>query len=250
MKHSTRRTQRVCSAGKKRRHYQVTMRNTKAGDTVQFDTASAAIARLRRRVFAWADTLAPLLLALGWRFRLVMVTLTYREGEMWQPNQIREYLQLLRYSLGCNLRAYAWVAELQRNGRPHYHVLLVVRKGTDVPMPDKSGQWPYGLSRIETARTVYYIARYVGKEYQKSGEFPRGMRKFAVWIAKSAIAEVERWYFKLSALPGWLVERLEKIAFECGICISVRRRRGGGWYSPQTGELFDSPWVLTELTRI
>jgi hypothetical protein len=142
----------------------------------------------------------------------------------------------LRKQLRGNLLAYAWVAELQERGAVHYHVILVVNRGTSIPMPDKAGWWTWGSTKIQSANTPFYIAKYTGKEYQKEGPFPKGLRMFAVWVADSVIGEVERWEFRLSSLPAWFREVLR------GLPTGDRWRRapGGGW--EYQGLIYPSPY--------
>jgi hypothetical protein len=77
--------------------------------------------------------------------------------------------------------AYAWVGELQERGAVHFHILIYA-KGK-IPKPDKSRMWNNGSTKIELARTPFYLLVHTGKEYQKDfDKFPKGMRAFGVWI--------------------------------------------------------------------
>lgn len=170
-----------------------------------------------------------------------MITLTYRatsdiEQEIpevglksrWRPNHIRTFMRALRRNMKDRLLAYVWVAELQKRGEVHYHILLLVRKGTYIPYPDRSW-WPHGYSKIETARSRWYILKYCSKSAFKTGDtwkdFPQGLRLFAVWVSPEITDELARFRFKLSALPVWLANTLEEI----GLIVRARRARGGGW---------------------
>jgi hypothetical protein len=113
--------------------------------------------------------------------------LTYAPEYNWEPNHVREFMLSYKKVLGQNLIAYAWVAELQKRGAVHYHIMLVVPDclsiGDDLPYPDDAGLWSYGFTRIERARTPFYLVTYLGKEYQKDfSRFPKGIRVFAVYI--------------------------------------------------------------------
>jgi len=209
--------------------------NTETGEMFVIDPQKARLSRMRRRVKAWSDALKRYIH--GRRYRMVMITLTYKPGQDWEAGHIRAFMKRVRRRLGAGLVGYAWVAEMQKRGAVHYHVLLVVKRGTSIPRPDKAGWWCYGSTRIETARTVYYILSYTGKEYQKVG-YPKGLRIFAVWIAKDVITAVERLYFRLSALPAWLANRVAAVVLERRQF--PKRRRGGGWLLG--GEVYRSPW--------
>jgi hypothetical protein len=146
----------------------------------------------------------------------------------------------LHYHLGSNLLAYAWAAELQKRGVVHYHVLLLVKRGTDIPYFDTAGWWPYGHSNITAARSPFYIVSYTKKSnYQKLGDFPKGLRIFAVWISPSILTDNSRWLFRLSALPKWLAVDL----FHDGVFGKFPKRvKGGGWICD--GQMYYSPWQI------
>lgn len=164
------------------------------GKAVIVDTFFSRHMRMRSRLAVWA------MVALEYReshpSRMVMITLTYKRIRDWKANHIREYMKNLKQRLGDKLKMFAWVAEVQTRGAVHYHILLIVDKGSRIPMPDKSRMWSHGSSRIETARTPYYIMTYTGKEHQKDlARFPKGARTFAVsyrfegWKEKVIVAE-------------------------------------------------------------
>lgn len=128
---------------------------------------------LQRRVAAWAA------LVLEYRAnnptRMVMITLTYAAVGGWKGMHIRNYMMGLTNKLRGKLLAAAWVAEMQARGAVHYHLILLTTKGARIPTPDKSGMWPHGSSRIEAARTPYYLVKYTGKQEQKDiARFPKG----------------------------------------------------------------------------
>lgn len=139
---------------------------------------------MKDRIFKWieiAETVS--------KFQDVkrcMITLTYDtsgtivKASDYNPLHISTYIHALKRRSGLQVLGYAWVMELQQKGTPHYHILLLYRGR--VPYPDKSGMWKHGMSNIKfKIRTLYYIAKYVGKEYQKDLEnFPKGARLFAV----------------------------------------------------------------------
>ncbi len=235
--------------------------NKHTGQVRDVDPVAGRLSRLRRRCYAWATVLDPYLkeAQAGENYRLVMITLTYHglnpeTGEIlpdfgWQPNHIRDFMKKLRRGLEDNLLAYAWVAELQQRGAVHYHVLVLVRKGTDIPYPDQVGWWPYGMTRIETARTIFYVMKYAqkGRFVNEAGEhiaFPRGLRLFAVWIHQELIPPPARWLFRCSAWPGWLVDALVEMLLLLRI---PRRNAGGGWYveDETLGHVvLESPWTF------
>jgi hypothetical protein len=78
----------------------------------------------------------------------------------------------------------------------------MVERGTDFPMPDKSGMWRHGLSKIETARTAFYLVKYVGKGYQKDlSKFPKGCRLYGSSFRVGGVGMRLLWR-NLSGLSG------------------------------------------------
>jgi hypothetical protein len=209
--------------------------NKITGEILKINPKVARIRRLQKRVKAWADLTSEIKEA----NRLVMITLTYEKEEDYRTGHIREFMLRVRKEIGSMLWAYAWVGELQKRGAVHYHVMLMVRRGAIIAMPDKAGWWEHGSTRIETARSPYYLLTYTGKEYQKMGEFPKGMRLFAVWVRREKVRAVARWLFRISALPGWLSNILKA---EKWVGSKVCRAEGGGWLVQ--GVKFVSPWFV------
>lgn len=215
--------------------------NVRNGATIKVDKKYSRVRRCQKRVHAWAETLNPYLQNKD-KFRLVMVTLTYRPGEDWKKNDIREFMLDTRQVLGKRLVGYSWVAEMQLRGAVHYHVLLLVKKGTNIPMPDKSGLWDRGMSKIATAKSPFYIVTYTGKEYQKLGDFPKGLRLFAVWIDEKIVNKGSYWTFKMSAIPGWFQLIVGSIG---DLDAKYGRSWGGGWHIKE--KVYKSPWKIVSI---
>lgn len=152
--------------------------NPALGKVVMVDQVRQRYDRMRKRIKAWVELMDGVENA-----RLMMITLTYRPGVDWMPNDIRDYMHKLKRKLKDRLLGYAWVAELQKRGAVHYHVMLYIVSGTYIPRPDQSGMWANGLSRVEPARTPYYLLSYLKKTYQKDyDKFPKGIRCYACWL--------------------------------------------------------------------
>lgn len=145
---------------------------SKNGEVLIIDNHKVRLSRMRKKVGAWSK-------ANNDGQRIWMVTLTYKDVDGWRPNHIREYMKKVREKYGKKLKGYAWVSEIQKRGAVHYHVLL--KMDCKPAMPDKSGMWVHGMSRVELARTSYYLMAYTGKEYQKEfGKYPKGCRLFGI----------------------------------------------------------------------
>ena len=223
------------------------------GECFSLDSKQTRLRRFQKRVHAWADALPREVRRVrraGKRFtigpRLVMLTLTYQDADAWQPNQIRDFMKALRRELGAALYGYAWVLEMQQRGAPHYHVLLYVKARTDVPKPDEAGLWAYGSTRRETAKSAFYISKYVGKEYQKE-QLPKGARMFAVQIYKHVLSAEDMLPFRMSAAPGWLHPFIAEAVALVGVALRWRRVKGGGWVIVDTGEVHPSPYALVAI---
>jgi len=177
------------------------------GEKLFIDASRLRLKNLRKRIFAWAGVIENLRMAKG--VRMAMYTCTYDvEGTLgkacqWQVGDIREFMRRLRARMGKRLLAYAWVAEMQKRGVIHYHVVIVFNGRA--PVPDQSyiskdGRgherhfeklWDKGISHSEfKMRSPYYLAEYVGKEYQKEFDnFPIGAHAWAVWISDLSLKQ-------------------------------------------------------------
>lgn len=175
----------------------------------------------------------------GFRWQAKFVTLTYRGVADWRPWHVRDYLQRLRVWMRrrrVDLR-YVWVAELQRRGAVHYHLVVWVPHGFRVPLPDSSGMWPHGSSNIQDARhPVAYLAKYASKGTPDGEKFPPGLRTHGVG-GLGAAGRVARAFHML---PAWL----RKVAG--GYVQRVERLKGGLYRLADTGELVRSPWEVVE----
>lgn len=190
---------------------------------VEVDPRLPRLRHCKDRLIAWAATVA----RLSCPYRLVMLTLTYRDGGDWTGDDIRVVMKSYKGVLRDGLITYAWVAELQGRGDIHYHVMLAVRLGTDVPRPDESGLWTHGSSRRETWHNLTYLMEYAGKLEQKGlGEwaYPLGCRVVGLsWAHILSVGWAGEVLRKESMLPGWVR----------GLCgpgeVMGAERVAGGW---------------------
>lgn len=191
--------------------------------------------RMRRAVVTSARLHQEHLTTSRFRFRCAMVTLTYAPDIEWQPHHISGYLKNTREWLrkrGFDFR-YAWVCELTQAGVPHYHVLIWLPRGITLPMPDKSGWWPYGMSRSEWARRpVGYLAKYASKG--QGQRFPRGLRIHGIGGLNTDQRMTKRW---------WLTPRYVREQWPLPEA-DVHRAVGGGWVSRLSGDWLPSPWAI------
>lgn len=172
------------------------------------------------------------------RWRVAMLTLTYKPECDWSPGQISDLVRHIRQWLkrkNVEMR-HVWVQEFTKRGRPHYHLLLWLPMGLTVPKPDKRGWWPYGMTKIEWAKNaVGYIAKYASKADALC--LPaKGARMHGNGGLRGDALLEQRWW----KLPSWLRSDVEPSD-------RIRRalpRTGGGFLHPDTGEVYRSPWVV------
>lgn len=179
--------------------------------------------------------------------RVVMVTATYRPGELWEPGHVAVWLDHVRKwckrkGVACR---YVWVAELQesraaRRGDDalavvHYHVALWLPVDVRLPMSDACGWWPHGDTRTEVARAaVPYLMKYFSKGSQGL-KLPGHCRMYGVGGLDHALRRARRWL----GLPGFVQARADSLD-------DWKRATGGGWLTPEgfvvPGE-FERVWL-------
>jgi hypothetical protein len=192
----------MCENWERRRY--IALSNRATGKGVVIDMYKKRLALMRYRISTWAKIMTMLKSEVD--TRMVMIDLTYRGVEDYRPGHINDYVKKLKQSVGKNLYGFAWVAELQQRGAVHYHLVLVVKKGSRIPVPDKSGMWKHGMSKIGTAKTPYYLLVYTGKEAQKDlARYPKSCRLYSASL-RLPEGRTRDFYSKL--------RELEKISFE------------------------------------
>ena len=205
---------------------------TNLPDTIRINARDSRGKKLRHNVITSARLIAEGLQEGGFRYRAVMVTLTYRPEVQWFPRHVSEFLDRARKHLHRRFAApliYVWVHESTKAGRPHYHVVLFLPRGITLPKPDKQGWWPHGMTRIEWARkAVGYIAKYASKG---SDDMPKGARCCGTGGMTPSQRQVRRWW----RLPGRI--RATTVPED-----DVRRATGGGFVSRVTGERWEAEW--------
>lgn len=175
----------------------------------------------------------------GFRYRAAMITLTYAEGCDWRARHLSEFLDTVRKftkRAGHDFR-YVWVAEMQRRGVVHYHILVWMPHGFRLPKPDDRGWWTHGSTRIEWARKcVGYLAKYASKGQEPDAPaFPKGIR-----ISGNGGLDVEaRREFRWWRAPSEAREFF-------GACADIRRITGGR-VDAVTGLFWLSPWKLVKI---
>jgi len=224
------------------------LENRETGDRISSKALDRRLGRMRRRFNAWGKVVD------RWdkaSYRMMLVRLSYRPGECWAPNDVRDYMLELRSVVGSSLVAYAWVAERTvQAGVLHYHVYLVLRRGhDDIPHADSSGMWVKGSSNLQEVRERrgwrYLISGYGAKLAQKDGEFPKGMRMYSCWIKDGMVEGVELIEYRISVLPKWLAVKVLEVWMARGewhhVLWPYRDEFGQWWVGKRRVE---SPWMV------
>ena len=167
-----------------------------------------------------------------------IVTLTFdtlgtlgKGAHDWHAGQITRTID--RYRRWCERSGYECktvrVAELQKRGTVHYHLVCWLPLGVGMPHWDKAnGQrrafWPHGMANTEKLRTnVGYLMKYLSK-ISPFHQFPKGLRLTGTTGLDQSARRLCAWH----SLPRWL-----RTTYGVG---EVTRKRMG-YVVNETGEL-------------
>lgn len=206
-----------------------------AEDCFVVDALVARVVRMRRSVKAAARVVQEVALAGSLRCVPWLLTLTYREVDGWGPRDVSRCLECLRAWAARRgfVVPYVWVAELQKRGAVHYHVVVWVPKRYQVPKPDKQGWWRHGMSqRVRASKPIGYLLKYASKGGD-GVQFPRGLRLSGCGGLTGPGRAVRYWL----CLPQWVMRK-------AGEYQRITRLPGGLWLCEATGEVWRSPYVL------
>jgi len=205
------------------------------GSVCDVERGRARLSRLYNGVVQSARILSESVTRGGFRGRWAFLTFTLSPEHEWHPLMLSRCLKRIKAWLrnrGVTPRG-VWVAELQRRGAVHYHLLLWLPRNLRLPFPDRRGWWKWGSTETAWARSpVGYLASYAGKERQKQPEaFPRGCRMFGHFGLDAAERIVRAWRVCADWIRGLADEPFR-----------FARAVGGGIARCDTGEIFRSPW--------
>ena len=221
-----------------------------AENSIQIDPAQARVTRLRKGLGIAAKQLHNQGRA---NQRIWMQTLTYAgDNSQWRPEHISRYLDALRrwhYAVtGSKKVRYAWVAELQKRGVIHYHVIVWLDGHLTPPKADRpwrsrstlglpvwnAPMWPHGMSnRLESTAPVAYLMKYASKVESKNvGTFPHGARIHGAGGLEPAGRDIRRWVLWPSYVQA-----------NSAVGEPWRPAQGGGFVNAATGELLLSDWA-------
>lgn len=222
--------------------------NQKTGELTEVTPLELRLGRLKKRLgyyVGWTSAVEEMYSEVD----DILITLTYRGLEDWRAKHITEFIRKIKRLLGSSMYGYFWVAEMQKRGAVHYHVIVSVEKGKRLPKLDDAGLWTFGMTKIELVKKSVYA--YLGKYLSKgSGEkYPKGIRIFgcSIYILKSVVAE--------NKLPMWLredirqrfvevVEEGKKDVAKSLVDYQRYKKVKGGWKKDEY--FFDSPYAIKE----
>lgn len=171
----------------------------KAGRPDRLRKTLRLIAEEVQRVMAWV------MLGRGRSaYRCLFVTLTYRANTKGDPRDVSACLNCMRNWLareGLPMCPYLWVAELQRRGALHYHLMVWLPRGLHLPKLDRCGWWKHGMTKVETARNpVGYLIKYASKfRVEDIARFRKGTRLYGYG---GLVPEVQR-SVRAARWPRW-----------------------------------------------
>ena len=168
------------------------------------------------------------------RWNLKFITLTYRGVKDWRAGHMGAFRRALNHWCVANkVKArFVWVAELQKRGAVHYHMVLWLPKGKFLPKIDEQGWWPHGSTNVQTAQNpIGYLMKYASKATpEQAHAYPRGARMFGCGgLDKMGREEVRYW-----RAPIWVRDAMPGTA--------DIRKTVGGYLDAYTGEFLRSPW--------
>lgn len=223
-----------------------------ADSCITIDRAQARVTRLRKGLGIAAKQLHNQ----GARNQQIwMQTLTYAgTNANWRPEHISRYLDAMRkwhYSrTGSKTLRYAWVAELQKRGVIHYHVIVWLDAGLTPPMGDKPWRrtdrrgvahweppmWAHGMSRRDKSTApVAYLMKYASKVESKNvGSFPHGARIHGAGGMDASGRAIRRWVLWPSYVQG-----------NAAVTDRFKPAVGGGYINADTGEHLASEFAPT-----
>lgn len=169
-----------------------------------------------------------------------LCSLTYRNVGDWNPKDITYFLNRVRihlYRRGLPF-IYVWVAELQKRGALHYHVLIWLPKGFKLPKFARFGWWSHGFTDQKIARkSVGYLMKYVSKTDSKN-TYPSGVRIYGYGGANELVKRRIR-FFRCNKTV-----RIQIVNAGYSWSDVDMRRVNGGKADILTGWFFPSEWKV------
>jgi len=214
---------------------------TENGHAILFDSKKARISNLRKTVYNVGMGVSETHPTYVPHF----VSLTYREVDGWRSDHIKDFLKRIRVYLhrkGLKL-IYVWVAELQKRGALHYHLLIWLPPGVSLPKvgvgKNRRGWWTHGFADQRKIHTgVGYLMKYLSKDESKHS-FPKGVRIYGYGGVEPVVKQRVRFYRCSKSIRTEIQN--SGLTY---VNVDIRRAPGGkvdilsGWF-------FQSDWKMT-----
>lgn len=164
-----------------------------------------------------------------------LCSLTYRDVNGWSPNHIKIFINRVRAHLARRGLSfiYVWVAELQKRGALHYHILIWLPKGFRLPKFARFGWWEHGFTDQKIAKkSIGYLMKYVSKDDTKNN-YPKGVRIYGYGGVSYAVRRRVR-FFRVSVS---IRQRILSSGFtykdvDLRPCLGGRVDLVSGWFFP------------------
>lgn len=169
-----------------------------------------------------------------------LCSLTYKDVKGWKPEDITYFLNRVRtYLYRRDIKLiYCWVAELQKRGALHYHIIIWLPKGFKLPKFQRFGWWNHGFTDQKVAKKgVGYLMKYISKTETKN-KFPKNVRIYGFGGVSSVIRQKVRFYRS----PQWIRNEILDDGRDYKSC-DIRRYKGGR-VDLMTGQFFESRWFF------
>jgi hypothetical protein len=229
-------------------------------NAVIIDSTVQRIYRMRKGILTSSRLINQRLSKSSIRWVPVMVTLTYAPEVEWEARHITQFIKCVTMwgkRAGYKL-PYAWVMELQKKGKPHYHCIIWIPRRLRLPKADTIGWWTHGTTNTVRANNPYgYLSKYVSKAMVKSEieqsvkvtgkkeivpTFPKGARIHGIGGLEKYEANIIAW---------WKLPKMLRLGDE-GSHV-WRRRLGGGWVciaGESKGLVVESEWGLSAINVV
>lgn len=206
----------------------VVIRNIETGKLYTVNNYEKFKRYMRRKIFAWAEVTEARKGDFGNSY--VLIQLSYKNNLAWRQKQLTDFIQAIISRVGKeNVYDYGYALEIKPIGRNlHYHLAMHINSKIFVPRPDQPGLWELGSTHIYRGRSSpYYLCKYVSKQHQKEGdEFPRGSRKYGVWLNSLYYSAEEIMVVRRASYPKYVLDKIDQLGI---VNFSVNRCVGGGW---------------------
>lgn len=216
---------------------------TNYGKAVLFDSKIARIKNLRKTLYNAGSGIEEMHQSKGMQMVPWLVSLTYADIDAWRPDHLSSFLTHCRNHFkrktGFDL-SYVWVAELQKRGAVHYHIVFWLTPGFKFPKFARSGWWKHGFTDQKIAKKSFgYLMKYISKDTSKYN-FPKNCRIYGFGGVDTLTRQKIRFYRASQSVRSEVTQT--GLTYKD---VDIRPYPGGGRYCKLTGWFFESRWKMT-----